>query len=210
MAKVIWHKTAWPPHTDDSEVLARWHPIHRKPRKRLPWQRLSETWSRLCLRGIASPRKLTPRIKHGVASYHTTEDIAQWKPKMVVMAMSLSISGPPSNTRFVGPCEPTKQAASRLVQPFLHRWPQSDPILYNGTPLRPHLKIATRNLDSHLIHGSLGHPSPQLKRHLDRFSRFAGLTSVTERPTDRSLYIRSVTTGCIYVRAMRPNNNRTW
>ena len=31
------------------------------------------------------------------------------------------------------------------------------------------------------------HPSPQLKRHLDRFSRFCrdGLTTVTDRPTDR-------------------------
>ena len=28
-------------------------------------------------------------------------------------------------------------------------------------------------------------PSPQPKRHLDRFSRFAGLTSVTDRQTDR-------------------------
>jgi len=32
------------------------------------------------------------------------------------------------------------------------------------------------------------HPTPQPKRHLDRFSRFAGLTTVlwqTGRPTDR-------------------------
>ena len=36
------------------------------------------------------------------------------------------------------------------------------------------------------------------KRHLDRFSRYAGLTSVTDRQTDHST--RSVTTGCIYVR----------
>jgi len=39
----------------------------------------------------------------------------------------------------------------------------------------------------HLVHGSLGHPSPQPKRKLDRFSRFrpTGLTSVTDRQTDR-------------------------
>jgi len=29
------------------------------------------------------------------------------------------------------------------------------------------------------------HLSPQPKRHLDQFGRFAGLTSVTDRPTDR-------------------------
>jgi len=34
----------------------------------------------------------------------------------------------------------------------------------------------------HLIHGSVGHQSPQPKRHLDWLSRFAGLTSVTDRP----------------------------
>jgi len=36
-----------------------------------------------------------------------------------------------------GPSEYTAQTASRSVQPFLHRWPQSVPILYNGTPLPP-------------------------------------------------------------------------
>ena len=36
-----------------------------------------------------------------------------------------------------GPSELTTQMASRLVQLFLHRWLQSVPILYNGTPL-PH------------------------------------------------------------------------
>ena len=51
------------------------------------------------------------------------------------------------------------------------------------------------------------HPSPQPKRQLDRCSRFAGLTSVTDRPTDHAT--RSVRIGRIYVRstAMRPNND---
>ena len=50
------------------------------------------------------------------------------------------------------------------------------------------------------------HPSPQPKRQLDRRSRFVGLTSVTDRPTDHAS--RSVRIGRIYVRstAMRPNN----
>jgi len=54
------------------------------------------------------------------------------------------------------------------------------------------------------------HPSPQPKRHLDRSSRFAGLTSATDRQTDRPTdhATRSLTIGRIYVRstAMRPNN----
>jgi len=63
----------------------------------------------------------------------------------------------------------------------------------------------------HLINSSLAHTSPQLKGHLDRFSRFAGLTMVrdsrTDRPTDDAT--PSVTIGLIYVRstAMRPNKN---
>jgi len=47
----------------------------------------------------------------------------------------------------------------------------------------------------HLIHGSLVHLSPQPKRHFDGFSRFAGLTSVTDRPHAT----QSVTIGRIYV-----------
>ena len=46
--------------------------------------------------------------------------------------------------------------------------------------------------------------------HLDRFSRFAGLTTVTDRQTDRPTdhVTRSVTIGRIYVcgTAMQPNN----
>ena len=54
------------------------------------------------------------------------------------------------------------------------------------------------------------HPSPQPKRHLDRFSHFAGLTGVTVRQTDRptDYATRLVTIVRIYVRstAMRPKN----
>jgi len=51
----------------------------------------------------------------------------------------------------------------------------------------------------------LAHPSSQPKWHLDRFSRFAGLTSVTDRQTDRPTdhATRSVTIGRIYVRIVR-------
>jgi len=42
----------------------------------LPWQRLLDPGSRLCLHWIACPRKTTPRIKQGVASCHTAEIIS--------------------------------------------------------------------------------------------------------------------------------------
>jgi len=49
--------------------------------------------------------------------------------------------------------------------------------------------FAWGDLDHHLTRGSWAHPSPHPKRHLDRLSRFARLTIVTdlqiERPSDR-------------------------
>ena len=44
-------------------------------------------------------------------------------------------SGPHITQDSLGPSEPTTQTAYRSVQPFLYRWPQSVPVLYNGTPL---------------------------------------------------------------------------
>jgi len=60
-------------------------------------------------------------------------------------------SGPHLTRDSLGPSEPTKQTASRSVQPFLHRWLHSVPMLYNGTPLFP-LKVAPS-------HGGIWTPS---------------------------------------------------
>jgi len=49
-------------------------------------------------------------------------------------------SGSPSNTWFLEPTQAKTQMASRLVQPFWYKSPQSIPILYNGPPFYP-LKI---------------------------------------------------------------------
>ena len=68
---------------------------------------------------------------------------------------------------------------------------------------------------SHLIHASKLRPTrvPQPKWRLDRFSRFAWLTTVTDRQTDRQTDhpARSVTVGRMYIRSadMRPNNKQT-
>ena len=86
-----------------------------------------------------------------------------------------------------GPYEPTTQTASRSVQPFLHRWPQSVPILYNGMPLSI-IKIAP-------CHGEIWTPSntrfPRPTQVLNPngiligLAVFAGLTIVIDRPTDQ-------------------------
>jgi len=89
----------------------------------------------------------------------------------------------------LGQSEPTVQTASRSVQPFSHRWPQSVPILYNGPPLHPRLKIAPS-------HGESGPQSntwlPESTRVLNPngisigSSVFAGHTDrPTDWPTDR-------------------------
>jgi len=69
------------------------------------------------------------------------------------------------------------------------------------------------DLDSHLIHGSLGHSSPQQKGIPIGSVVFAGLTIVIDGRTDRQtkLATPSVSIGCVYVglhnTTMQPNNN---
>jgi len=87
----------------------------------------------------------------------------------------------------VGQSVPTIQMASRSVQPFSHRWLHSVPILCHGPPL-PLSKLP------HPIEGT-GPPSntwfPRPTRVLNpngisiSSAVYAGLTSVTDRQTDR-------------------------
>ena len=57
------------------------------------------------------------------------------------------------------PPESSTQMASRSVQPFSHRGPQSVPILYSGTPLSPsQLLLPMGGSGPHLMHGSFGSP----------------------------------------------------
>jgi len=58
----------------------------------------------------------------------------QPSPKIVASRWG---SGPHRIHDSLSQTEPTVQTASRLVQLFSYRWPQSVPKLYNGTPLSP-------------------------------------------------------------------------
>ena len=73
-----------------------------------------------------------------------------------------------------------------------------------GRPFAPSKFPSHGGSEPHLIHGSLG--PPESSTQIDRFSHFAGLTSVTDRPTDQAT--RSVTVDRVYVRstAMRSKN----
>ena len=77
----------------------------------------------------------------------------------------------------LGPPDSASQTASRfsIGSAVLHSSRQSVPILHNGPPF-PSLKIAHSGSDSGMLTPSntymvlWAHPSPQPKRHLDRFS----------------------------------------
>jgi len=186
----------------------------QKAKKWLPWQHPLEPRNRLCLHRIAWPRKHTPGIKQRVATYHTTKLIAQkasyckLHPKIGAMATSRASLDPHLTHDICGPSKPT--TASRSVQPFLYTWPQSVPILYNGTSLSPS-KLP-------LPIGGSGPPSntwflgPTWVLNPNGISVgaviFAGFTCVRDRPTDHAT--RSVTIGRIYVRSivMWPNYGR--
>jgi len=106
------------------------------------------------------------------------------------MATSLSTAGPHLTHDSFGPSEPTTQTASRSVRPFLHRWQQSVPILYNGAPFSPqnyplHMEWSGPRSNTWFLWPTR---VPNL-RHLDRCSRFYrahySLVWQTDRQTDR-------------------------
>ena len=85
--------------------------------------------------------------------------------------------------------------ASRSVKPFLHRWIQSLPILYNGMPLLPSKLLLPTGGSGPPCNRWFPDPTRVLHSNgiLISAAVFAGLTSVTDRPTDHAT--RSVTIG---------------
>jgi len=80
-------------------------------------------------------------------------------------------SGPHVRHDSSDPSEPTNQTEYLSVQPFLHRSPQSLPILYNGTPFSPQNCPFPWGIWTPLV--LWPHRSPQPKCHLGPFSRFS-------------------------------------
>jgi len=100
----------------------------------------------------------------------------------------------------LGPPESKSQTTSRSVQPFLHSSLQSVPMLYNGPPLPP-----PQNCPFPRGYAPLSNtwfPGPTWVINPNGISIgsavFAGLGTVTDRPTD-SHATQSVTLGCICV-----------
>ena len=159
MVKVIWQQAESPPHMGGSVVFARWHRCACAPHLcMLPWAPTS------------NPKRHLDRFRR-FCTVHSRESLY----------FTTGCPVPPQNCRFswgdldphlihgsLGPPKSTTQTASRSVQPFSHRGPQSVPRLYNGTPPQncPWIWTAIQYMVP------WAHPSPQPKRHLDRCRRF--------------------------------------
>jgi len=86
----------------------------------------------------------------------------------------------------LGPCEPTTQRAPRSVEPFLHRWPQSVPILYNGLPVSPSILPIPMGIWTPCNTWFLGLTGVLNPNGISIASAvFPGLTSVIDWQTDR-------------------------
>jgi len=101
----------------------------------------------------------------------------------------------PCNTWCFRPCEPTTQTAPRSVQPCLHGWPLTVPILYNGLPVSPSkLPLAMLASGPHVVRGSLGPPKSGTQMATWSFQPFLQGSLVwqtdraTETATDRPRY----------------------
>jgi len=109
----------------------------------------------------------------------------------------------------MGPPGSLSQTASRSVQPFLPSSRQIVAMLYNGPSLFPpplKLPIPMEDLDPIIIiHGFWAHPSPQPKRHLDRFNRFCR-AYYCSRQTDDATRCNNRAHLKVRSTAMGPNN----
>jgi len=159
------------------------------PPMRAHWRHLANTFELVFPSAYPSPQP-KPQIDrfsrfctpHSSKSLYFTLSpyTLQWAPLSPKLPLPMKGSERHPIHNSLGKSESTTQTASRWVQPFLHRWPQSVPILHNGPPPPP------KNCLFQWLHVTWAHPSPEPKRHLDQFSRFlrGSLLWQTDRQTD--------------------------
>ena len=156
---------------DGSIVFARWQ------RCVLPWLHIGATWR----------MRLNVCILRPIGFHNQKRQIDQFSrfcPAHCRKCLYLTIGHhihqnclprgiwTPSNTWFVGAMRAHNPNDTSIGSAVFAQMIADCP-LYNGFARFP-LKITPFpwRLDAHVIHGSFAHPSPQPKRHLDRFSRF--------------------------------------
>jgi len=140
------------------------------------WRHMANTNEFVLPSAHQNPQPNGKSIGSAVSAQLTAESpyTLQWAPISPKIAPSHGETGPHLTRHFLGPSEPTTETASRSVQPLLHRWPQCPYTLeWDGSsPSKlPILMGGSGNPLNTWFHGSMV-PSPQLKRHLNRFSRF--------------------------------------
>ena len=171
------HKTASRPQTDSSIVFARWRQCVG------PCGHIGATWEYdwTCA-SFGPPESTTQTANRSVqpllhSSRQKVSILYNGRPFSPIFPLLMGV-WTPSNSWFLGPFWAHNPNGVKSVQAFSHRWPQSVPIFYNGIlqwdapfPSKLPLRIC-RDLDpiKHMI--PWANPSPQRKRHLDRFSRF--------------------------------------
>ena len=167
MVKVIWHKAASLPQTDGSVVFACWRQCA------LMGGHIGATWRiqlNLCflwptqVDNQMANRFVLPFLH---SSWHSVVGHAL-SPNNCPFAW---VCGPHLIHASLGPAEFITQMSSRSIQSFLHSPQQSVAMLYNGLPLPPQNCPFCGGCGPHLIVPGV-HPSPQPKRHLNRFGRF--------------------------------------
>jgi len=127
----------------------------------------------------------------------------QWAAPSCKNASCHGVSGPHLTYDSLGPFEPATQMASRSVQPLLHRrpWRLSLYTLQLGRPFHPKIAPSCWGWTP----SNVWFPGPTRVLNPKGISigsaLFAGLTSVTDIPTDHAT--RSVTVGRIYVCIMQ-------
>jgi len=180
---------------------------------RLPWGHIGTIWwiwLSLCF--LRSTRVHNPNGKSIIQPFlhslwQKVPILCNGRPFPLKLPLPMGIWHHP--TRFLGPIRAYNQMASRSVQPFLHRWPQSVPILYNGTPLSL-LKIAPSHWGIQTPSNTwFPGPTQVLNTNGISIGSAGSLVWQTGRLTDHAT--QSVTIWCIYVRstAMRSKNSRS-
>ena len=160
MVKVIRHKAASPPHMDDWTVQsysrggANVHPIYRKAkhgcRGSVPYV---QGIGNMCILSADHSNPLHNQLPSRYRSHKTSYSISL-VPKLVAMAASLSTSGLPSNTRFLGPIQAHNpngiSIGSAVFAQMTVEYPYTSP---------QKLPLPMGDLmDPHLTHGSMGPP----------------------------------------------------
>jgi len=108
-----------------------------------------------------------------------------YTPELPLQIENLDLS---CNTWCFGPMRAHNETAPRSVQPRLHRWPRSVPILYSGLPVyASKLPLPMLAYGSHVIRGSLGPLESGTQMATWSFQPFlqGSLMWQTDRATDR-------------------------